>query len=72
MQQLSDNPNLKPSLLPPEPMSETEIIALRTKYNNGNEFPLAFEEYLILAGNGGHTGVVYYDLDELFGYSRLS
>ena len=78
MQQLSDNPNLKPSLLPREPMSEEEIIALRTKYNNGNEFPLAFEEFLQIAGNGSNITVdtdfesLFEDVEEVIEFTGFS
>ncbi len=33
-----------------EPMSLDEIEKLEAKYNNGKEFPLAFREFLFLAG----------------------
>ncbi|WP_299211826.1 hypothetical protein [uncultured Dokdonia sp.] len=57
MQQLKDNPNLRPSFLPEESMSELEIIDLRDKYNDGNEFPLAFEEFLNISGKVCHIGI---------------
>lgn len=65
MQQLIDNPNLKPSMTPNEPMTEQEILALESKYNGGNPFPKAFKEYLFIAGKGGQTGIVWNDWDML-------
>ena len=66
MQQLKDNPNLRPSFLPEESMSELEVIALRDKYNDGNEFPLAFEEFLRIAGKRCHV-TVDTDYEGVFG-----
>ena len=65
LKQLKDNPNLKPSIGPREGWELSKIEALETKYNNGKKFPLAFREYLFLAGDWGGTGVVNEDWDDL-------
>ena len=65
LQQLRDNPNLKPTISPREGWEESQVIELEEKYNEGRPFPLAFREYLFLAGDYGGTGVVYEDWDDL-------
>jgi len=65
LQQLRDNPNLSINISPIQGWEEAQIIELEEKYNNGQPFPLAFREYLFLAGEYGGTGVVYEDWDDL-------
>jgi hypothetical protein len=64
LKQLKDNPNLK-SWTTIRGWDMTKIEALETKYNKGKKFPLAFREYLFLAGDFGGTGVVNEDWDDL-------
>jgi hypothetical protein len=64
LKQLKDNPNLK-SWTSIRGWELSKIEALETKYNKGRKFPLAFREYLFLAGDFGGTGVVNEDWDDL-------
>lgn len=68
MKNLLNNPNLSPYATL-EGLSEEKIIALEAKYNDGNSFPIAFREYLSIAGIVSGTGVVDNDFDDL--YERL-
>lgn len=65
MQKLKANPNIGKRYLI-EGLKETQIQKLEAKYNNGNEFPKAFREYLFIGGIKGGTGVVYNNFDDLF------
>ena len=47
------------------PMTEEEILNLEGKYNGSKNFPLAFREFLLLAGKGSGVGVVDYDWEIL-------
>ncbi len=58
MQQLRDNPSLS-SRLPLEGLNLETISSIRSQFNEGNNFPLAFEEYLLIGGKNEATGMVW-------------
>lgn len=47
------------------PMTEEEVLSLEEKYNNNKKFPLAFREFLLLAGKGSGIGIVDEDWEML-------
>jgi len=53
------------NIAPREPMTLDEITSLEEKFNSSNEFPIAFREYLFLAGKWGGTGVIDDDFEEI-------
>ncbi len=68
MQQLKDTPNLiGESWAENKPITNKEIKSLENKYNEGSEFPLAFKEFLLVAGknNGLDVVVIEEDFEEL-------
>lgn len=56
MQNLKDNLSLSKRVSPCESLSMSEIKSLELKYNSGKKFPLAFREYLSLAGKYFNCG----------------
>ena len=65
MTQLRDNPNIS-AIGRRENWNISQIEELEIKYNNDKPFPIAFREYLYLAGDWGGTGVVNEDWDDLY------
>ena len=64
LQKLKDNPSLNPRIKI-EGLGKDKIQELESHYNRGDKFPLAFREYLFLAGVRSGTGVVDNDFEEL-------
>ncbi len=60
LQQVVENPTLRG--FKNEPMGLIQIEELEQKYNNGNLFPIAFREYLLLAGD--FNNISFDDLGE--------
>ncbi|WP_028888314.1 hypothetical protein [Tenacibaculum ovolyticum] len=52
-------------IAPREPMELKEIKQVEEKFNSGKIFPLAFREYLFLAGKWGGEGIVDPDFDDV-------
>lgn len=59
---LEKNKVIKGSSFENEGMTIEKIIILENKYNNGNQFPKAFREYLYLAGEFNNLGFDDYAL----------
>ncbi|MGG8496198.1 hypothetical protein ACQY1Q_07255 [Tenacibaculum sp. TC6] len=66
MQQLRDTPNLS-NRIPLKGLEIDTIVKIRGLFNEGKEFPLAFEEYLSVGGESEATGMVFEwdDFEEL-------
>ncbi|GFD75528.1 hypothetical protein KUL113_49480 [Tenacibaculum sp. KUL113] len=64
LQKLKDTPSLNPRIKI-EGLGKDKIQELESHYNRGDKFPLAFREYLFLAGVRSGTGVVDNDFEEL-------
>ena len=63
LKQMLDNPKI--GSLSNRGMSTSEIEALEQKYNDSNQFPLAFREFLSLGGKFDNTGTVNAAFDYL-------